>query len=236
MTGLRIAQTVSSADAQVGQTVDFDVLEEVKVGEILVIAKGGIAWATVTEAQPKRRMGRGGKLQMNIDSVRLMTGERAALRAVKGGQGGGHVGAMTGAIVAAGILFFPAAPFFLFMHGKDISIPKGTEITAYINGNIQLDAAKLQEKLIPPQVAPAANPTAAQASTDAQLEITSTPAGAEIEIDGTFVGNTPSTISVSPGDHVIMIKKSGYKLFEKKLKTTTGKVSITAALESETKP
>jgi hypothetical protein len=36
----------------------------------------------------------------------------------------------------------PAAPFFLFMHGKDITIPKGTEITAYTNGEIQLDPVK----------------------------------------------------------------------------------------------
>src|SRR3954462_15366338 len=40
---LRINQTVSSADAHVGQTVDFEVLEEVKVGETLVIPKGGVA-------------------------------------------------------------------------------------------------------------------------------------------------------------------------------------------------
>jgi hypothetical protein len=42
-------------------------------------------------------------------------------------------------------LFFPAAPFFLFMKGKDIKIPKGTEITAYINGAVTLDARKFQK-------------------------------------------------------------------------------------------
>src|ERR1700746_4076843 len=93
---LRISQTVSSADAHVGQTVDFEVLEEVKLGGTLLIPKGGIAWATVTEAQSKRRMGRGGKLNMNIDSVRLVDGEKIALRAVKEGKGGGPTGAMTG--------------------------------------------------------------------------------------------------------------------------------------------
>ena len=59
---LRIGRTVSSADAHVGDTVDFEVLEEVHVGNLLVIPKGGTAWATVTEAQSKRRMARGGKL------------------------------------------------------------------------------------------------------------------------------------------------------------------------------
>src|SRR5438552_18337650 len=80
---------------------------------------------------------------MNIDYVQLISGEKAPLRAVKGGSGGSHTGAMTGAIVATSILFFPAAPFFLFMHGKDITIPKGTELTAYVAGDTPLDPTKL---------------------------------------------------------------------------------------------
>ena len=51
---LRIGQTVSSADAHVGETVDFEVLEEVRLSNLLIIPKGGVAWATVTGAQPKR--------------------------------------------------------------------------------------------------------------------------------------------------------------------------------------
>jgi hypothetical protein len=115
---LRINRNVSSADAQVNETVDFEVLEEVKVHDVCVIPRGATAWGTVTEAQPKRRMGRGGKLDINIDNVRLASGEKVALRAVKDMKGGGHQGAMTGAIVATSIVFFPAAPLFLLVHGK----------------------------------------------------------------------------------------------------------------------
>jgi hypothetical protein len=122
---LRISQTVSSADAHVDDRVEFEVLEEVRVADVIVIPKGGIAWGTVTEAQSKRRMARGGKLEIVMDSVRLVDGRKAALRAVKDAKGGGHTGAMTAGIVATGLLFWPAAPFFLFMHGKDITIPKG---------------------------------------------------------------------------------------------------------------
>jgi len=139
---MRINRTVSSADAQVNDTVDFEVLDDVKVKDVVVIPRGGMAWGTVTEAQPKRRMGRGGKLNINIDNVKLVSGEKVALRAIKDVKGGGHQGAITGAIVATSIVFFPAAPLFLLVHGKDITIPKGTEITAYINGDIPLDQAK----------------------------------------------------------------------------------------------
>src|SRR5439155_4021163 len=202
---LRIGRTVSSADAHVGDTVDFEVLEEVHVGDLLVIPKGGTAWATVTDAESRRRMARGGKLDMNIDSVRLVDGEKVALRAVKEVKGGGHTGAMTGAMVGTAIVFFPAAPLFLFMHGKDITIPKGAEITAYISGDTRLDQAKFQGSKTDN-----ASVTAAIVSTTGQLDIASTPPGADIEIDGKFVGNTPSSISVAPGDHKISIKKSGF--------------------------
>jgi len=109
---IRLNRNVSSADAHIGDTVDFDVLEEVRVNNVLVIPIGSLAYATVTQAEHKKRMARGGKLDINIDYVKLANGQKAALRAVQGGLGGGHVGAMTGAIVATSLVFWPAAPFF----------------------------------------------------------------------------------------------------------------------------
>ena len=143
---LRLNRNMSSADAKTGETVDFEVIEDIKVGDIVVIPRGAVALATVTNAKPKGRMGKGGKLDIVLDSVRLVSGEKAALRASKETKGGGKTGAMTGGIIASSILFFPAAPFFLLMKGKDIAIPKGTEITAYINGNITLDARKFNSR------------------------------------------------------------------------------------------
>lgn len=105
-----------------------------------------MAIATITEAEPKHRMGKAGKLNVNIDYLKLSSGEKVALRAVKETKGGSNTGKMTGAIVATSILFFPAAPLFLFVKGKDVVIPKGTEITAYTNGNFTLDKTKFQPK------------------------------------------------------------------------------------------
>ena len=143
---IKIARTMTSKDARVDERVDFEVLEDVKVGELVVIPRGSMAIATVTEAHPKRRMGRSGRLKMNIDYVRLTSGDKVQLRAVKGGNGGNHVAAMTGAMVATSIVFFPAAPLFLFMQGKDITIPKGTEVTAYVAADTPLDPAKFTKQ------------------------------------------------------------------------------------------
>jgi hypothetical protein len=227
---LRTTRNLSSADAKEGETVDFEVLEDVKSGDTVLIPRGGVALGTVTRAKPKGRMGKGGKLDITIDSVRLVSGEKVALRAVKETKGGSHTGAMTGAMVATGILFFPAAPLFLFMKGKDIKIPKGTDITAYINGDVPLDPAKFTAATTP-DGQPAVN-AQATASASCTMTIKSDPDGAEITIDGKYVGNTPSTIQLEPGDHAISIKKANFTVWEKTITATAGgNVTVGPTLE-----
>jgi hypothetical protein len=220
---LRISQTVSSAEAHVDDRVEFEVLEEITVSNVVVIPKGGIAWGTVTEAQGKRRMARGGKLEIVMDSVRLVDGQKAALRAVKDAKGGGHTGAMTAGIVATGLLFWPAAPFFLFMHGKDITIPKGTEVPTFVNGNFKLDPSKFRQT-----ASSISQPDSGGVS--ASLAITSTPAGGEISVDQNFVGNAPSTISVAAGKHVVTVRKAGFQDWTRDITVSGGSVSLTAEL------
>jgi hypothetical protein len=241
---LRINRTISSSDAQVNETVDFEVLEEVKVRDVIVVPRGGMAWGTVTEAQSKRRMGRGGKLNINIDNVRLASAEKVPLRAVKDVQGGGHQGAITGAIVATSIVFFPAAPLFLLMHGKDITIPKGTEITAYINGDIPLDPVKFASQTTsksetgtvsgqPSAVSPAADLGSGTEAGLPTVEIKSTPDGAEITVDEKYMGSTPSALRLSVGDHKIKLEKPGFKSWEKTLTVSNGgKIQISADLQT----
>jgi hypothetical protein len=223
---LRISQTVSSADAHLNDRVEFEVLEEIRVGDVLIVPKGGIAWGTVTEAQPKRRMARGGKLEIVMDSVRLVDSEKAALRATKEVQGGGHTGGMTAGIVVTGLIFWPAAPFFLFMHGKDITIPKGTEVPTFINGNFALDMAKFKP------AAPVQATTETQANNNSEIAVASNPGGADIEVDGAFVGSTPSTIAVTAGDHTVTLKKSGFTPWGRKIKVNGGKIQISADLQA----
>ncbi len=64
-----------------------------------------------------------------------------------------------------------------------------------------------------------------------RISVSSTPANADIELDGNFVGNTPSVIEVTAGEHSVFVKKTGYKNWERKLKVTGGVVNISAELE-----
>ena len=140
---LKLARTVSSATAQEGERVDFETLDQIKLNEQVVVPAGSVAQATITEAVSKRRMARGGKLNMNIDYVRLPNGDKLALRGVQNVKGGGHGVAMTSGMVATAIVFWPAAPLFLFMQGKDISIPEGHEVTVYTNSDYAVRPADM---------------------------------------------------------------------------------------------
>ena len=238
---LRLNRNVSSADATVGESVDFEVLEEVTINGYTVIPKGGTAIGTVTEAVPKRRMGRAGKLEIVLDYVRLADKEKAAVRAVKDVKGGSHTVGMTVGIVATGLLFWPAAPFFLFMHGKDITIPKGAEVTAYVNGDQRLTAANFLhegESIVQlsaaPESTPAVSPAPAVAPTVGSYEIQSDPPSAEIFVDSAFIGNTPATLKLKPGQHNIRVSFNGYKDWSRDLTVQEGsEAHLKAALEKQ---
>jgi hypothetical protein len=158
-----------------------------------------------------------------MDSVRLVDGQKAALRAVKNAKGGGHTGAMTAGIVATGLLFWPAAPLFLFMHGKDITIPKGAEVPTFVNGNFHLDAAKFRPSNQGVQIAQ-------QGGAATSVAISSTPAGADIYVDQGFVGNTPSTLNVGAGAHSVVLKKNGFQDWTRQMSFSGGTITLSAEL------
>jgi len=228
---LRLTRALSSADCKTGDRIDFEVMDPVVLDGITVVPQGGIAWGAVTDAEHKKTMGRAGKLDIALVSMRMSNSEKANLRAVKETKGGGHTGAMAGAMVATAIVLWPAAPLFLFMHGKDVKIPQGTEITAYVDGDTVF--VPMGEAAPAPLPVPIAEQSLVAAATE--LTLISTPDGAEIEVDGAFVGSTPSTITLASGDHTVRVSKKGYQPYEKNLRTSGGKISLHADLDTAIK-
>ncbi|HSS98002.1 MAG TPA: PEGA domain-containing protein, partial [Terriglobales bacterium] len=81
----------------------------------------------------------------------------------------------------------------------------------------------------------AASPATAPAM--AKLSVASVPDGADIEIDGNFSGNTPSDLEVEPGEHSIVVKKSGYQQWERKMKLVAGSnIHLNAEMEKVSNP
>jgi hypothetical protein len=113
--------------------------------------------------------------------------------------------------------------------------------TAY-SGLVNNDAGDLKKRVddslaklknAPPDTAaaPAGQPGAPPPAAPASFSIDSVPTGADIEIDGSFVGNTPSTVSVTPGSHQIAVKKKGFAPWTKTVSVTGGTIHLNAELE-----
>jgi PEGA domain len=56
----------------------------------------------------------------------------------------------------------------------------------------------------------------------ASIIVKSTPPGADITIDGKYMGSTPSTIQLSPGDHLVSIEKEELRPWERTMTVTAG--------------
>jgi ABC-type phosphate transport system substrate-binding protein len=96
--------------------------------------------------------------------------------------------------------------------------------------SIRAASDRAQEKLLP--VAASAVAPITSAPSTAKLQVDSTPPGADIEVDGSFVGNTPSEVQVTDGDHTVVVKKSGFKDWQRKLKSSAGSsVHLSAELD-----
>jgi hypothetical protein len=97
----------------------------------------------------------------------------------------------------------------------------------------RVDESLAKLKNAPPETPPPGTAGTPPAATQASLTVDSTPAGADIEVDGAFVGNTPSTVSVAPGSRQITVKKKGFTDWTKTLNVTGGAIHLNAELEQE---
>lgn len=120
---MKLMSPLSSSTAKVGDDVSFEVSDDIFVDRLLLIPKGSLALGVVNEAEPRKALGRGGKLGVLVRSVRLADGEQVVLRSGTDA---------TGSSSNAGMVI-PV------MHGKDISFPKGMEFVGYANGDTRLD-------------------------------------------------------------------------------------------------
>ena len=77
----------------------------------------------------------------------------------------------------------------------------------------------------------ALKPSPAQSSVvTSNVSVSSTVLGADIFLDEDFVGNTPSTINVTAGKHIITIKKSGFQNWTRIVDFSGGSITLNAEL------
>ena len=52
----------------------------------------------------------------------------------------------------------------------------------------------------------------------------------DIEVDGSFMGNTPSTLNLVPGKHQIVVKKAGFQDWSRSMLVASGSVRLSAQM------
>jgi hypothetical protein len=130
---LTLLEDLSSESAETGSRFALKVAQDVKAGGIVVIAKGSAASATIAEVEKKRFFRKNPKLLVKMSYVEAADGENIRLRAVAAAEARG---------TAADVVDLGAfAPVPADGKAKDIVIPSGTELTAYVDEEKVLSVA-----------------------------------------------------------------------------------------------
>jgi hypothetical protein len=114
-------EAISSKSSANGDAVKLKVDEAVVINGDTVIRSGAMVRGTITEAKGAGFMGRGGKLNMSVESVTLADGQHAKVRSAKA-KGGDE---KRGQTVALTVLF---GPLGLLRRGNDAEIKAGTPV------------------------------------------------------------------------------------------------------------
>ncbi|HEV8074795.1 MAG TPA: LssY C-terminal domain-containing protein [Candidatus Acidoferrum sp.] len=140
---LQSMQTISSARAHKGDRVDFVVAKDVQAAGFTIIGAGARARGSIIGVKGKRPLGMGGDLIIKLDSVELASGDSVALVARKEFKGKSHTIRMGVAMAITAAIYLPAAPAFILSRGRDSTVLKGTELTAYTRTDSPVEIAGL---------------------------------------------------------------------------------------------
>jgi two-component sensor histidine kinase len=117
-------ETISSKTAQEDDPITFKVDEDVVIDGEVVISKGTILKGVVTNAKKSGFFGRGGELNVRVETTETVDKQKLKVRAAKAKEGSDK----TGTTVALVVLF---GPLGFLKKGKNAEIKEGTKITVY---------------------------------------------------------------------------------------------------------
>ena len=122
---------VSSKTNKVGETIDFETAENLIINDVIVIPKGTVGKAVISEARKAGGMGRKGKLAIQAVSICTKNGVEVPLTSAVKGTGKTDGGA---AVVFAAVSIVGG----LFMKGTNITYPAGTHFSVAIKNDTDL--------------------------------------------------------------------------------------------------
>lgn len=174
---LRLMKALSSADAAVGDTVEFEVLQELRINDFVAISRGAKATGIITEAHPSKRGNIPGKIEIDMQEVVLTNGVKAKLRDSEQPRSITRIATKTSTRVLG------TAGSLGMKHGSEKTLGVGTGFGAFIDENVTIDRPMNAPSAVAPVPAsapgPAAPPVSAPSRSSVRLTTSPTDARAE---------------------------------------------------------
>ena len=130
MIPLETIGTISSENLTAGQTIDFKVRTDVKVGDKVVIQAGSIAKAQVSIVKQPKGLGKEGFVELQIKSVQSVDGKTVNLSSGSISKSGDD---KAGLSIVLGVF---VCILFLLIKGKNAEIPAGYQVDAVVASNV----------------------------------------------------------------------------------------------------
>jgi hypothetical protein len=196
---LRLGSTTTPGSARVGENLELEVADDVRIAGVVVIAKGNVGTAAVTGLHAGVGSGPGGRIDLNLRSVTLADGRVVPVRATRERP-----------VRDSQALVVSSA-------SQDASIAPGTFVIAFIDGDQAVDLSRMRAAAGPKQ----------------ELKVISTPANADVSVDGHLTGNSPYTFLVPAGDHVLSVRMSGYQPTQRTVHVASEAVTVEIQLTKQ---
>ena len=141
---LEFVKRVSSTTVRKGAPIPIVTAEDVFVNDVLVIPAGTRVKGFFTVARRAGNMGRSGKLELTIESVKALNGVEIPLNQKKHATGKDDV---AGAIA---VISFVSVVGGFFMKGRNVEIGKGTQFTIEVpeDADLEVSLDNLQEEML----------------------------------------------------------------------------------------
>ncbi len=128
---LQSINQVKAADVDEGQTVDFRVTNDIKVGDIVAISKGTLVKGIVAEAKKSTIAGTKGRLKINVTNVVLPSGDQIYFSNSTVSVYGKN---KTPLAVVTGLFIWPC----IFIPGTKAVMPAGYEFQATVGSTSEV--------------------------------------------------------------------------------------------------
>lgn len=124
---------ITSKTAHEGDLVDFITAEELQIDGVVVVKENARVSANIEDAEQAKSLGKQGSLTLKFSNVKSVNGINIPLRAVRGATEGKST---IGATVALSVVL---SPLFLLKKGKEIKIPAGKLMEAYVSRDTEIN-------------------------------------------------------------------------------------------------